>query len=355
MNTWLKIICIALLGYVLVFAFKTPLIPGGLQVDIEKLSPGQNEFTYIGYNTHFLEERGSLKIFVMSDSIKYCTEIIDVADNNHARIKVFLPDTLPSNRISFFANNNLDGTVGVSKALDIRAFVFDKNNTKGSCESTVQTNKFDGKGFPFQIKIYESIRNLMFHVPMWFTMFFLMIMSFAYGLKYLSGAKKNGSNDETMSEILLSFDRKAADYAKVGLVFCVLGLITGSMWARVTWDKWWTGDPQLNGALAVFLAYCAYLILRASTPDLEKRARLSAIYNIFAFVMMVILLMIMPRYYDSMHPGKGGNPAFDTYDLDSNLRMVFYPAVIGWILLGYWIYTIKNRISNLYWRSHEQD
>lgn len=44
--------------------------------------------------------------------------------------------------------------------------------------------------------------------------------------------------------------------------------------------------------------------------------------------MMVILLMIMPRYYDSMHPGKGGNPAFDTYDLDSNLRMVFYPAVI---------------------------
>lgn len=355
MNIGLKLACIAILGYVLVFSLKTPLVPGGLQVDTEKLVPGNNEFTYIGYNTHFLSEQQSLQVFVLSDSIKYCADIVEVIDNNHVKVRVNLPDTLPSKRISFFANTNIDGTVAVSKALDILSFQFVNGYTKGSCSSVVVTNEFSGFGFPFQIKVYESIRNLMFHVPMWFTMFFLMIMSFTYGLKYLNRAKKNGAYDEATSHKLMALDRKAADYAKVGLVFCVLGLITGSMWARVTWDKWWTGDPQLNGALAVFLSYCAYLILRASTEDIEKRARLSAIYNIFAFVMMVILLMIMPRYYDSMHPGKGGNPAFDTYDLDSSLRMVFYPAVIGWILLGYWMYTIKNRISNLYWNQHEQD
>jgi heme exporter protein C len=46
---------------------------------------------------------------------------------------------------------------------------------------------------------------------------------------------------------------------------------------------------------------------------------------------------------DSLHPGNGGNPGFNAYDLDSSLRAIFYPAVIGWTLLGYWIATLKIR------------
>jgi heme exporter protein C len=45
-----------------------------------------------------------------------------------------------------------------------------------------------------------------------------------------------------------------------------------------------------------------------------------------------------------MHPGSGGNPGFNMYDLDSRMRMVFYPAVIGWILLGFWIATLRVRL-----------
>jgi heme exporter protein C len=78
-----------------------------------------------------------------------------------------------------------------------------------------------------------------------------------------------------------------------------------------------------------------------------KRARVSAVFNLFAFVMMVILLMVLPRFSESLHPGKGGNPAFNKYDLDSSLRTVFYPAVIGWILLGHWIYTLRYRYTQL--------
>ena len=58
-----------------------------------------------------------------------------------------------------------------------------------------------------------------------------------------------------------------------------------------------------------------------------------AIYNIIAFVMMIVFIGVLPRMTDSLHPGNGGNPAFGNYDLDSNMRMVFYPAVIGWILM----------------------
>ncbi len=360
MNNWLKLACIGLLGYVLVFSLYVPLVPGGLHVDTEKIRPGVNEFVFTGYNTHFLSERKSLQVLIMSGNTTYCGEVVSVSDNAHVSTRVVLPDTLPSTTITFFVNNDVDGTLSVFSAIDMSSFVFAEGYKKGSCEMAVSNNEHIGFGFPFQHKLYEGIRNLMFHVPMWFTMFFLMIMSFAYGMKCLRGTKNNNvvvqfdNTDISHNEKLLRFDRKSADYAKVGLVFCMLGLITGSIWARFTWGDWWTSDPQLNGALAVFIAYSAYLILRSSTLDPEKRARLSAIYNIFAFVMMVILLMIMPRFYDSMHPGKGGNPAFNSYDLDSSLRAVFYPAVIGWILLGYWIYALKNRISNLTHKRHEQ-
>jgi heme exporter protein C len=50
---------------------------------------------------------------------------------------------------------------------------------------------------------------------------------------------------------------------------------------------------------------------------------------------------------DSLHPGNGGNPAFSSYDLDKNMRLVFYPAVIGWIMIGLWIANIAIRTSIL--------
>jgi hypothetical protein len=83
------------------------------------------------------------------------------------------------------------------------------------------------------------------------------------------------------------------------------------------------------------LSYLAYLVLRNSMEDEQKRASISAIYGIFAFVIMIVFIGILPRMTDSLHPGKGGNPGFNTYDLDNQMRMVFYPAVLAWILLRF--------------------
>ena len=80
--------------------------------------------------------------------------------------------------------------------------------------------------------------------------------------------------------------------------------------------------------------------------DSVNRLGTEAVYNIFAFAALVPLLFILPRLTDSLHPGNGGNPGFNTYDLDSNLRKVFYTAVIGWTLLGFWIATIKIRYKS---------
>ena len=91
----------------------------------------------------------------------------------------------------------------------------------------------------------------------------------------------------------------------------------------------------------------AYFVLRSSIEDLEKKARLSSVYNVFAFVLMIVFIGILPRMTASLHPGNGGNPAFSNYDLDDGMRMVFYPAVFGWILIGWWISLIRHRLDIL--------
>ena len=63
--------------------------------------------------------------------------------------------------------------------------------------------------------------------------------------------------------------------------------------------------------------------------------------------MLIPLIFILPRLTDSLHPGNGGNPGFNVYDLNSQLRVVFYPAVIGFICLGLWITDIKEKIQKL--------
>ena len=96
------------------------------------------------------------------------------------------------------------------------------------------------------------------------------------------------------------------------------------------------------------LIYFAYFVLRSSITDLDKRARVSSVYNIFAYAMLFPSIWIIPRLLPSLHPGGSeGNPALNFKDIDENMRIVFYPAVIGWTLLGVWITTLKIRLIML--------
>lgn len=179
----------------------------------------------------------------------------------------------------------------------------------------------------------ETIRNVYYHVPIWFAMLFQMGYSVVFAVKHLY------KND-------LKLDIVSNQAAQTGLFFAIPGLLTGCMWAKFTWGTWWTfQDPKLNGVAIAVLIYFSYFILRNSIDDELKRARIAAVYNVFAFVMMLVFIMILPRLTDSLHPGNGGNPAFAKYDMDNNMRMVFYPAVIGWVLLSMWIFEIKKRLA----------
>ncbi len=180
----------------------------------------------------------------------------------------------------------------------------------------------------------ESIRNTFYHVPMWLGMMILLLTSAVFSVLYLK-------------KPLQSYDMAAYEFAKVGILFGILGIVTGMIWANFTWGSPWSGDPKQNNAAIALLIYFAYMLLRGSLKDDQQRGRIGAVYNVFAFATLIPLLYILPGMTDSLHPGSGGNAAFGDIDLDNRLRMVFYPAVLGWTLLGVWLATLGIRMQKI--------
>lgn len=194
-----------------------------------------------------------------------------------------------------------------------------------------------------QTMLHETIRNIYFHVTMWFTMIALFLGSMVYSIMAIKTGKR-------------LYDVKAEQFAHTGMMFGLIGILTGMVWAKFTWNHevelftftgWWANDPKLNGSAVSLLIYVAYFVLRGSLNDPIRRIRVSSAYNIFAFVMLILLIGIMPRVDGSLHPGAGGNPAFSQYDLNDAMKVVFRPAVAGWILIGLWIANVRSRTKLL--------
>ncbi len=185
--------------------------------------------------------------------------------------------------------------------------------------------------------LYETSRNLFFHVPMWSCQLVLISISAVYSVLYL---RKNS----------VANDIYAAEFARTGIVFGVLGLITGGIWANYTWGAAWSNDPKQLGTAIALLIYLAYFVLRNSLTDIDKRGRIGAVYNIFAYCMYIPMVFILPRMVESLHPGgKGveGNPGLGGKDLDPTMTKVFLPAMLGWVLLGLWIASLRTRVKIL--------
>ncbi len=200
---------------------------------------------------------------------------------------------------------------------------------------------------PDLVVLEETIRNLYFHVPLWFAMILMLLGSLGCSIAYLvSGSDR--------------WDERASSLAVVSIVFGLLGFATGMLWGNYTWGSlgaFLFSDPKTLGAMIGLLIYLAYFILRGSVDDHEKAARLSAVYSIFAYSLLIFFIFIFPRMsgVDSLHPGSGGNPGFSAYDLDDRMRAVFYPAVLGYTGLGVWISSLRWRMKAVESTLQERD
>lgn len=135
----------------------------------------------------------------------------------------------------------------------------------------------------------EVQRIFYFHVGAAWTAFLAFFFVFLGGVIYL--IKRNAF-----------WDHLAAASAEVGVIFTTIVLITGPIWARPIWNTWWPwGDPRVTTTLVLWLIYVAYLILRSSLGEGEKRARFSAVFGIIGFIDVPIVWFSI-RWWRTIHP-----------------------------------------------------
>jgi len=131
-------------------------------------------------------------------------------------------------------------------------------------------------------------RLLYFHVPAWWTAFLAVGLSAIFSGLYL--ARRN-----------LRYDAIAVSVTEVALVFLTMGITLGSIWGRIIWGVWWVWDARLTSALICVLLYAGYLMLRRAIEEPAQRARISAVFSLFAFADVPIVWYSI-RWWRTQHP-----------------------------------------------------
>lgn len=333
---WWKILAAVLMLYVIIAGLLIPLGPGIVTVTPGSFAKGEDvELNILTSNTR-LTQSSTASVWIEHEGQKVCASNVKITTDRSLTATVHLPEAFKGSYADVFVYTPREGAFalenGLSSLQDSPAAV--TGNTQ-SCTPPDKFAKAQFLSFPYRQILYESIRNLFFHVAIWMALLVMLSLSLINSIRYLSSNR-------------IEHDIAASEYANSGILLGMLGLATGSFWAKYTWGAWWVSDPQLNGAAIAMLIYLAYLVLRSSLDEEQKRGRISAVYNIFAYVMLIVFIGVYPKMSDSLHPGAGGNPRFSSYDMDNTLRMVFYPAVLAFMLIGLWFANIRIRVRKLH-------
>lgn len=345
---WWKILASVLVFYSLLVGLIVPARPGIIsgKSELRIVSGKEQNLKIKFYNSKFnLDKPENIKVRLRIDSTRaICADKTQVLGNRVLSAKFNIPSIDLNSVKSPFPFLEIgspeNGYIFSAVYLTVDSSSLKSDSTQNFCKTDYIQPK-SGISFPFLNVLEETIRNLFYHVPMWFGMMLLLLVSVIYSIAQLA------------NPTVLTHDIAAKSFAGVGVLYGILGVVTGALWAKHTWGEYWSWDVKQNTSAVALLIYMAYFVLRSSFEDSDKKAKVSAVYNIFAFATLIPLLYIIPRMVDSLHPGAEGNPAFSSYDLDSTLRLVFYPSVIGWILVGVWIADLWIRIDKLWQKKME--
>lgn len=187
--------------------------------------------------------------------------------------------------------------------------------------------------FPMIPGLEEKAKIIFFHVPTAWLAVIAFLMTMVYGIKYL--VKKN-----------LDDDAKSFAALQLGMIFTILATVTGSIWAKFTWGAFWHWDPRETSIFILLLIYGSLFALRSALENEDKRARLSAVYSIIAFLTVPFFVFIMPRIMTGLHPGSANDdtsgPVVD-FHMDANMQLVFYLSLTAFTILYFWMWRINYK------------
>ncbi len=185
----------------------------------------------------------------------------------------------------------------------------------------------------------DTTRVLYFHIPAAWVTVLALGWSMTHSVLYLRRRR-------------MEHDHQAAAAAEIGLLFCVLATVSGSLWAKAMWGSYWNWDPRETSIFFLLLVYAAYLALRSAIEQPERRARLAAIYSAVAFVSVPFLMFVVPRIYFTLHPDPIINPQ-GKIDMDPRIRIAFYAMLLGFSGVFFWVQSLRVRVARLEHRLEE--
>ena len=175
----------------------------------------------------------------------------------------------------------------------------------------------------------EYTRILYFHVPSaW-----LSVLAFLIGAVYSGIYLKKRD---------IKYDMISESASQMGLIFCILATVTGSIWAKVSWGSFWNWDPRETSIFILLLIYAAYFALRSAIEQPDRKAALSSVYSLLAFVTVPFFIFIVPRVYESLHPDPLVNPR-GKIDMEIRMLITFLSSLFGFTVLFFWI--LKRKVD----------
>ncbi len=185
-----------------------------------------------------------------------------------------------------------------------------------------------------QPQIGESSRIFYYHIPQAWICVLAFAMSMIYSIRYLRSRR-------------IEFDDRAVETARLGFVFCLLATVTGSIFARIAWGSFWNWDPRETSVFVLLLIYGAYFALRGAVQEPDRRAALSGVYSIFAFVTVPFLIFVLPRIVPSLHPENSVVDSNMKFTMGPVVRMIFFSSLALYTVLYFWMLNLSGRVGRL--------
>lgn len=187
-----------------------------------------------------------------------------------------------------------------------------------------------------QSQLGEVSRIFFFHVPTAWIAVLSFFISFVFSILYLK--KKD-----------ITYDACASSASRLGLLFAILATISGSIFAKSTWGSFWNWDPRETSIFILLLIYGAYFALRSAVESEERKATLSSVYAILAFLTVPFLVFVVPRVYQSLHPTDSVINIKIHLQMPPPILATFTASLLGFTFLFIWMFKLEceiNKISN---------
>ncbi|MCJ7507258.1 MAG: cytochrome c biogenesis protein [candidate division Zixibacteria bacterium] len=185
-----------------------------------------------------------------------------------------------------------------------------------------------------QSQLGDISRIIYFHVPVAWVAVFAFLVSMVNSIGYLR--KRN-----------LLYDTQAVISARLGLVFCLLATISGAIFAIAAWGSFWNWDPRETTIFVLLLIYGAYFALRSAATPEHRKASLSGVYSVIAFLTVPFLIFVIPRVYESLHPNTSIINQKLKFQMPLEILILFILCLVNMMLVFLWMYNLEIRVSKL--------